>query len=226
MKVIVKNDKFTFCFEFVFFIAKSIHKTIAFVINFFLIFSLAGCISLNTKNRFLPHEDWLALPVDHKPVNEIRVQLEQFSKTTLKDRGEAHITVLTPPEFAKLKSKLSMSEINKLATELNLTESRWTPICIAEARLQSDPKLVTYYIVVRSQELLTIRQNIMKEFLARGGESSQFDPNHFYPHITIGYTERDLHEQDGVIKNTQNCIYELTSFDGKPLKKMKLINQD
>lgn len=67
----------------------------------------------------------------------------------------------------------------------------------------------TFYAVVESQDLITFRQEIQKLVVSRGGTETDFNPHNFYPHITVGFTSRDLHESDGVIKNKSTCTNKL-----------------
>jgi 2'-5' RNA ligase len=219
-------------FSILFFIGKSMSKNLRQVnvkpqdkttgkTSAFLLLSLflSACTSLHPYMKLTPHDDWLAQPVEFSKINNLRLELEQISSLNLKTRGEAHITVITPPEFSKLKSKLSMEEINTIALKSNIEKPDWKPLCVAQASLKekATDKLIsqTFYVVVESEQLTSIRQNIQKEFEKKGGIAQDFDAIHFYPHITIGFTERDLHEHDGVIKDTRHCVYELQTEAGK-----------
>lgn len=182
-------------------------------VKMILLFSLfiEGCVSMN----FIPHEDWLAQPVEFHKINNLRLQIEHLDKISLKNRGEAHITLITPPEFEKLKSKLTINAINTIATQSSIEKAPWLPLCVARGTLNNKPNFTTYYLVIKSEELFSLREKIYNTFIDKGGSALAFDPKHFYPHITIGFTERDLHEQDGVIKDTRNCIYDLTTEEGR-----------
>jgi hypothetical protein len=72
-------------------------------------------------------------------------------------------------------------------------------------------------VVVNVPVLVRIRYVIHKEFMALRGRAQDFTPNHFYPHITLGFTKRDLYEQDGVKKNSDTCIYPLKQKSTKLL---------
>jgi 2'-5' RNA ligase len=174
---------------------------------------IEGCVTA----KLATHKDWLAEPVELSKIDQLRSQLETISKLSLKSRGEAHITVISPPEFNILKSKLSMSEINIIAEHLNIEKAKWTPICVAQANLKNKPNSIVFYIIVKSEELIKIRNEISTSFLKKGGAPAEFDPLHYFPHITIGFTDRDLYEQDGVIKDTRNCVFDLTTEDGRKL---------
>ncbi|OGT48298.1 MAG: hypothetical protein A3E82_05775 [Gammaproteobacteria bacterium RIFCSPHIGHO2_12_FULL_38_11] len=54
--------------------------------------------------------------------------------------------------------------------------------------------------------MLNIRRQIYQEYLANGGTRQAWDPDHYYPHITVGYSLRDLHESDGVIKDVAHSL--------------------
>lgn len=134
-------------------------------------------------------------------VNELKARVESELKLKLQDRGEAHITIITPPEGGALRKFFTQSEWERMALE-ELPGLDFEAICVGVGR-KGD--LVTTFIVVNSEFALNWRRALQKEFIARGGKVQDFDPEIFYPHITLGFTERDLHLQDGVIKNSTSC---------------------
>ena len=158
---------------------------------------------LTRPAAFVSHPDYLALNVAASPAAAILAELDAALGARLKSRGEAHITVLTPPEVSSLRGKLSISAIETLARDLQRTE--WTPVCVGFSRAKTNPALQTYYIVVRSEALLTLRKLVQSKFIAAGGSSAAFDANDFRPHITLGFTQRDLFETDGAMKTVATC---------------------
>lgn len=158
--------------------------------------------------NFKPQSNYLSMELNFKPSDAVRREVEKDLGMKLKNRGEAHITVLTPPEYNILKDKISIQEINEIALKSHIQESLVKPICVGVGESKNNSALKTYYVVVLSQNLLNIRTIIANEYKTRGGDPEKFDANAFYPHITLGYTDRDLHlESDGVIKNTESCRY-------------------
>ena len=153
---------------------------------------------------------YLALDLPFAPFEKRRLEVETLKKIQLKHRGEAHITVLTPPEFKKMQDKLSMREIDALASKLELQKASFKPLCIGSGQVSSSGlKEATYYVVVESPELLHIREEIQRLYLSKGGRKDNFSPLPFYPHVTLGFTQRDLHLEDGVIKDAKSCILPL-----------------
>lgn len=157
--------------------------------------------------------NYLSMELPYKPAEKLRKQLEQLLNSPLKNRGEAHITVITPIEFNKvLKSKVSMEEIHQLAIENQIQQADVKAICVGvgEKKESSNETLNTYYVVVESNKLLALRKKVQDLYLSRGGEEKAFQAEQFYPHITLGFTMRDLHlESDGVVKNSESCRYNL-----------------
>jgi 2'-5' RNA ligase len=157
----------------------------------------------NSKNQ----TPYLVMNVNHDPLPSIRKHIESQDKVTLAHRGEAHITVITPPEFEQLKSALTMELINEVAILNRIQEMPYEIICIGKGTKSEDgKKLTTYFIVVDAPELVSFRHTIAALYKSRGGTTSDFNPDEFYPHITIGFEGRDLHIQDGVIKNKASCV--------------------
>lgn len=154
------------------------------------------------------HPNYLAMRLESAPIAQLRQELEKKEKVHLKDRGEAHVTVITPPEFEILKKNLSMEEINKIAALGKIQEADLKVRCLG--RGQTADKLQTYFLVLESKALLKIRAEIEKAWKKNGGRGD-FKAEHFYPHVTLGFTHRDLHEQDGVIKDERSCISEVSA---------------
>ncbi|MCU0428114.1 MAG: 2'-5' RNA ligase family protein [Candidatus Kapabacteria bacterium] len=175
-------------------------------------------VSIHQAAPFLVHtgngafDNYLAMNLPYPPAEALWKSLEKQFGTTLKNRGEAHITVISPPEFSNVLGKvLTIQEINDIALTMKIQNARFTPVCLGRAQVVLDGKAEqTYYVVVRSDDLLAIRRAIFEKFCAKGGEISLWDPHHFYPHITIGYTKQDLHEEgNGVRKGVNSCFCEI-----------------
>lgn len=165
------------------------------------------------------HKDnYLEMPLPYEPAQDLRVKLEKKISQTLKTRGEAHITVITPVEFEVLKSVLSLDEIAAYANTLMPgRRNRPKAICIGIGQANVDGQLEkTYYVVVSAPFLRRVRHAIEQKFVAKGGKRGAFLADDFYPHITLGFTKRDLYESDGVIKDEKSCVYDLIDprFEG------------
>lgn len=130
-------------------------------------------------------------------------KLETRLKTPLKNRGEAHITLVTPPEFKILATKISPKRIHELANQFMATNPPIQNMCVGhfEKKLTSQLEHV-YYVVIEAPELVEFRKQLALE---SGLEKNAFDPELFFPHVTIGFTDRDMHYEDGAIKSPQSC---------------------
>lgn len=156
-----------------------------------------------------PFETALAMNVQYLPVKAIRNALSQYLNYQLnyftgwnKD-GEAHVTVITPPEYDLILSKfVSIDRIERIALENKMQSSDMEIRGIGRGTaIINGKEEETYFIIIHSENLLNIRQQIYQEYVNNGGSKQAWDPNHYYPHITIGYSLRDLHESDNVIKD-------------------------
>lgn len=158
-----------------------------------------------------PFDSYLTMEVQFEPIADLFKQLLIDQRTVLTNRGEAHITVLTPVEYHEiLKSKLTMAEIDDIARKNKLQNSSFSIVCLGEGNLEINSKNESaFYVVVRSSDLLKIREEIQKAWIAKGGNKDLFKPEYFYPHITLGYTARDLHISDGVVKDESTCIRDI-----------------
>lgn len=153
---------------------------------------------------------YLSMNIEFSPMADIRKSIENKEKVTLLHRGEAHITILTPMEYDTLKKVLTMELINEVALLNRIQETPFEIVCLGRGQVTENKKtLSTYFIVVDAPELMTFRQNIATLYKTNGGATNEFKSEEFYPHITIGFTERDLHLQDGVIKSKASCFSEM-----------------
>ena len=175
----------------------------------------------NSDITFRPHvgagafDSYLTMEINYGPIPALFKQLVSAEKLSLKTRGEAHITVITPPEFSKiLKRKITMDEINELAQSLEIQKSLIEINCLGKGQTTiQGHKEATYYLVAKSDQLVKIRQAIEDLYIQKGGDPKLFEATHFYPHMTLGFTSRDLHEEDGVIKDIKSCIFPIEFID-------------
>lgn len=168
---------------------------------------------ITASNKFVEHTDntafgsWLGLNLSFGPFDQLRKDVEVVIKNKLLNRGEAHITVITPPEFDKiLKAHLKIEDINQIAQSAKIQTIKWSTECVGTASAVIDNKTeTTYFVVVNSPELLNLRMKIKEAFVRNGGNAKDFRAEKYQPHITLGYTKRDLHEDDGVSKDKISC---------------------
>ena len=98
---------------------------------------------------------------------------------------------------------VTIEEIDHIARRMNIQASKFKVVCLGRG---TKDDMSTYYVVVKSEDLLNIRKEIETLFIKKGGEKRKFRAENFFPHITVGFTKRDLHESDGVIKDETSCI--------------------
>ncbi len=153
-------------------------------------------------------QPYLSLDLNFTAATALRAAIDDRFGTALKHRGEAHLTLVTPPEMQKiLGSGLSLDEIKGIAQQLGLQQSTIEQICLGMGHTRvSNEDLRTFYLVVESPLVRRFRAAIAKVMISRGTDPAVFDPARYFPHVTIGFTNRDLHESDGVIKDQSTCI--------------------
>lgn len=162
-----------------------------------------------TAASFVPHEgegsfqSYVAMPLPFPPADALRRQVERVLGCELKQRGEAHVTVVTPPEFQDVLSRhLTARQVTAVARRMRLQESLLDFVCLGSGSAVLDgTKEETFFVVVRSPDLVAVRRAVRDAYVAAGGLPGDFDPDRFFPHVTLGFTKRDLHEADGVIKD-------------------------
>lgn len=166
---------------------------------------------------FIKHEDkgpfrsYVSMNLPYEGYASIRTSLEKKIPAKLLNRGEAHITLITPPEFDKILSrKVSIQEIDSLVERMKIQESPYKRICIGKAsvKIQGQDESA-YFVVVESDRLFAIRKAIQDLYVAKGGGAQDFNPEAYSPHVTLAYSKRDLHAEDGAVKDASSCIFTL-----------------
>jgi hypothetical protein len=175
---------------------------------------------------FIPHveEGYLAVNLNYALVggwiqdtmSVIDKVLHDNFDRTWNHRNEAHLTVISPPEYQRLKPYISMERINEIAKRMDIQDTKITPFCVGwgVSRHTRDLRTAesTYYIVVKSEGIERIRDAVLKEAMANlpAGHSLDFKANEINPHITIGFNVDDLHpERDGVYKTAETCFLDV-----------------
>ena len=165
--------------------------------------------------QFLSQPDYLGQALQLGPFEALRAQIETQLGEHLNSRGEAHITVLAPAEWSLLQQKITAAEIEKIATDANIQQNSFEAVCIGRGqKKEKTHTLKNYFVVIKSPGLLQIRHQLADLYKSRQdkNQKDKFDPDHYYPHVTLGFTDRDLHESDGVIKNEKSCIQKWTTL--------------
>lgn len=163
-----------------------------------------------TLKGFEKHNNYLALTLPFAPMKRVYEQVESRAGTKLIHRGESHVTVLTPPEFDAIKSRVSMTDLDNLAVKAKIQRTHLEAICVGRGEAAIDgANEQTYFLVVAAPELFALRREIESLVKSRGGSPNAFLAERFYPHITIGFTKTDLHESHHVIKGPQACLFDV-----------------
>ncbi len=158
--------------------------------------------------------------IDFKAVNNLIPQLERtFAKELkgqkLEDRGESHITVITPPEgktgFFKGSRGIDLVLPTKKMIQMykkKMQEALYTPLCIGMQQNKDKSKTV-FYIVINSEDIIDIRNSIYY-YVQRKDKTIPFHPTkNYFSHITIGFVGGDVH---GVDKSSKSCVANIELF--------------
>ena len=166
---------------------------------------------------FIERSNALSLNIQYEAILELResIHTELSLRTPLNyftgwnPNGEAHVTVITPPELVILTrdTTLTLENINQIALSNDIQSSDLMVRGIGHGRINAGTpqEEETFFVIVDSLKLREIRFKIYEAFLKNGGRPESWDPAWFFPHITIGYTKnQDLHEHQGVLKNIKH----------------------
>ena len=153
--------------------------------------------------------------INYEAVEAIVPQLNSLYGVKLETRGEAHITVITPPEaqgwFTDHKGInyfISSIELHHKYFK-TLQDTKFEIVCVGMRENETNK---VFYLVVDSPELFAVRAEIAQELERRAsftGKKTFFDPNKYYPHITIGFEGGDVH---GVSKGAETCVQDIKLF--------------
>ena len=180
-------------------------------------YSVDSSVYKNSDHEFISHRgsgpygSYLTMEITYEPVEKLWRDIESKEGIKLKNRGEAHITVITPVEFNKvLSKKVSIAEIDKIALEQRIQSSKFHIECLGrfKKKMESGEEM-TFFAVVTSKDLMSIRKKVEDLYLEKGGHKGSFRASKFYPHITVGFSKRDLHESDGAIKDKRACFKDI-----------------
>lgn len=108
--------------------------------------------------------------------------LVNSTQVPLLNRGDAHVTVISPPEFGVLSAAgITIDQVNKIATDLHIQSSNVQVVCLGkeDVKLAGVEKIV-YQIIVKSTDLVKIREQIFKLYVKQGGNTALFDPRVSY----------------------------------------------
>jgi 2'-5' RNA ligase len=143
--------------------------------------------------------------VYYPAVNDLIPQLNKLYKVDLEDRKEAHITVVTPPEYQKnLKEIFTTNDIIS-HYQHDMQELPFEVVCVGSRKSSTSSNRV-FYLVVKSPDLLNLRFDLAKVARYRAlerGIPMAFQPEVFWPHITIGYVKGDVFEFS---KGPESCL--------------------
>jgi hypothetical protein len=183
-----------------------------------LLVSLSSCAtksSMSFESHTGAADSWdnaLALNVEYDSIIKLRKKIEVETGQSLKfftgwsAQGEAHVTTISPPEYKfVLRHHITMKRINEIALASNIQSADLVRLGIGSGKTKIEGKMEeTFFVIVDSIKLREIRIKIHQEFVANGGKPSAFDPTWFFPHMTIGYTKKDIHENSGLLKDLKH----------------------
>ena len=165
-----------------------------------------------STEAFIPHagpgpfDTYLAVTLPYEPARRVRHQAERLFSVELNHRGEAHITVITPVEYQRVAPTLDIAKIHDLVSA-TIQLSPFEILCLGRATATLESRLEsTFFLVIRAPGLRQLRHRIKDEFVEAGGDPAAFDPDAYFPHVTLGFTSRDLHERDGAVKDESACV--------------------
>ncbi|KAJ3253377.1 hypothetical protein HK103_000697, partial [Boothiomyces macroporosus] len=168
---------------------------------------------------FTPADSTLVQTLDYSLVQPLFDQINSAFGGNLVALGSAGIPIFSSFEYIHgLSYVLTMDKINQIAQENGIQYAQFDIACVAKQTGVSplDKKRHTIYsVLVRSDDLLSIRKAIYAEYLAAGGPPSNFNPDDFLPFFNVAFDsglQADLLERDLVFKHYKTCIAPVEYF--------------
>ncbi|KAI8872658.1 hypothetical protein GQ42DRAFT_161102, partial [Ramicandelaber brevisporus] len=177
-------------------------------------YTLSRSVRDTSKLEWHNNTNWLGQIVDFKLIKPLFDKLNASSKAyPLMSRGESHVTVLTPPEFNQLATvNVTIADVNAAAKKFEIQKSPIRPVCLGRERVNTTAgfKEVFQVIVEKPRNHLAIRRELFAKYRKNGGEGSLFDPESYWPHITVGFNVSDVFLADsptgsGLYKGYSAC---------------------
>ncbi|KAJ9530140.1 hypothetical protein QJQ45_023423 [Haematococcus lacustris] len=163
----------------------------------------------NATNKYAG--SWLGFQLSWALYEPIFAQLNSTAGVApLVNRGDVYITTISTAEYAVLSSlsSITIQDINAIAMASDIQASSFVPHCVARFRKSLvTPAVVdeAYNVPASSADLVAIRQRVSDLYQMLGGEPGMFNPTSFLPHITLGFSRRNMGDADGVFKGENAC---------------------
>lgn len=166
--------------------------------------------AIDQRPYFKPAPDMVTIPLPVAPLQQIRGALEAKLGRKLLPKDTAFITVVSPAEFRVIGQTLKMNTLDKIVAKEGSMKAAIKALCVKKMTTSLGGKTEeSWYVDVESPQLLELRQSIWRRFLVNGGLTGEFLWKRWSPHITVGFTSADSHDEDRVIKDKSECVYRL-----------------
>ncbi|KAI9301336.1 hypothetical protein BJ944DRAFT_169267 [Cunninghamella echinulata] len=107
----------------------------------------------------------------------VKPVFDNLNSTTqpLLTRNEAHITIISPPEYKILSSaNINIVDINAIAMKHKVQSSHFKVACLGKVSQQNN---TVYQLIVTSPDLIKIREDIFRLYYSKHGNLALFDPH-------------------------------------------------
>jgi len=138
------------------------------------------------------------MDVSFEAISKLRESIDKEIGSTLSHRGEAHITLLTPPDMNVLKNSPNQITIDQIHKEFSsyIQDIEFEVDCLGYS---SEAAKEVYYVVIKENKAF---YNIRRKIKEMSGGNANFDPYDYDPHITVGYINGDVYSQG---KRADSC---------------------
>eukprot|EP00850_Spirogloea_muscicola_P010876 SM000065S20225 [mRNA] locus=s65:431443:432222:+ [translate_table: standard] len=179
-----------------------------------------GAVPFVKHEDGLPFGSYLALNLNFTPALELFQRLNA-TQGPLLNRGEAHVTVISPVEYQVLAPLVDISDITAIALKHRIQRAAMQPICVglaSKTTVENGSSVFqdVYFVKIHTGKTIeNIRYNVQQHFISRGGNGALFYYRQLLPHITIGFLHDDLFIEDGIYTGDKSCWADLHILKNK-----------
>ncbi len=168
-------------------------------------YQIASDVYQTLNIAFKPHADSLKMMVRDWPLVHLHKQWLKDHPSADNLPQEFFIPVLNKEEYKILREHLSKDEIESVAKENFLQNSRFDIKCIGKMDYEvKGGQESEYFVRLESDDLIKIRYNLKKLYLHKGGVEELFYPTTYNPYIVFASTKPGLIPSGWKAKD--NCI--------------------
>ena len=165
---------------------------------------------VTNRPSFVSNEGQLIIPIPYPEIQILAAELEKRDGTKLVPQQQGHLKVVTNSEWRILNQRLSMDDLEKLATKYSMMKMTFTPKCLAKVEVVIREKRDHSWVVVgAADEVMQLRREIWRFYMTKGGAGPEFQWKKWHPVVTVASTTSNF-DDDLSYREKPVCAIVLT----------------